>query len=64
MKGDMGKWRDLEGEHRKLRMKRDVLYLTGLITKAVLFINEGGGGWWGVGGVVDREGACRTREDV
>lgn len=41
MKGDMGKWRDLEGEHRKLRMKRDAFYLIGLIRKAVLFINEG-----------------------
>lgn len=30
---------DLEGEHRKLRMKRDVFYLIGFIEKAVLFIN-------------------------
>lgn len=40
MKGDVGKWRDLEGEHRKLRMKRDVFSLTGLIREALLFINE------------------------
>lgn len=40
MKGDVGKWRDLEGEHRKLRMKRDVFSLIGLIREALLFINE------------------------